>query len=63
MPLYIHCPHCEFPTVLRKVTEGHRYRCRQCSGVFVLQFRRASRGRQAPCQDNGAPDAKGGQGN
>jgi transposase-like protein len=48
MPVYVHCPHCAFPAVLRNGIHGRRYRCRQCAGFFVLEFPRPAREPAAP---------------
>lgn len=38
VPVYVHCPHCEHPAIVRRPVPGKTHRCRQCAGFFTLQI-------------------------
>ena len=55
MPIYVQCPHCEHPTVLRTAVEGQPYRCRQCNGFFIVQV--PQRGDELEPVENQEPES------
>lgn len=34
LPHYLHCPHCEHPTLVPAHSFGDLHRCRQCAGYY-----------------------------
>ncbi len=34
LPHYLHCPHCEHPTLVPAYLFGDLHRCRQCAGYY-----------------------------
>ena len=40
-PIYLHCPHCGFPTVVRAAEHAAARHCRQCRRVYVPDENRA----------------------
>ncbi|MBX3396445.1 MAG: hypothetical protein KF841_13865 [Phycisphaerae bacterium] len=38
--IYVKCPKCEHPAVLRRVCPGQAIRCRQCNSKFTIRMPR-----------------------
>lgn len=35
--VYVLCPNCEHPAILRNIASGRAFRCRQCNAGFLVR--------------------------